>query len=128
MSGGRPPAFERRRRAYSFGLRAESLATLYLRLTGWRILARRYLAPGGEIDVIAMRGDVVAFVEVKARGTLEAAAIAITPEKRRRISRAARRWVAQNPWAMDKTLRGDAMLLAPRRWPQRRAGEVELDV
>ncbi len=119
---------QRRKRAHAFGLRAEFIATLYLQVTGWRILARRYLAPGGEIDVIAMRGDVVAFVEVKARGTIDAAAVAITPEKRRRISRAARRWVAHNPWAMSKVLRGDAMLLAPRRWPQRRAGAVELDI
>jgi putative endonuclease len=124
----RPAPSEKRQRAYGLGLRAESIAALYLRLTGWRILARRYLAPGGEIDVIAMRGGVVAFVEVKARATIDAAAVSITPQKSRRISRAARRWVAQNPWAMRKTLRGDAMLLAPGRWPQRRVGAIELDV
>ena len=120
----------KKRRAYLLGLRAETLAVLYLRATGWRILARRYLASGGEIDVIAMRGTVVAFVEVKARANLDAAALSITPDpdKARRMSRAARVWVSRNPWSMTRTLRGDAILMAPGKWPRRVVGAVEIVV
>ena len=118
----------KKRRAYLLGLRAETLAVLYLRATGWRILARRYLASGGEIDVIAMRGNVVAFVEVKARANLDAAALSITPAKGRRMSRAARVWVSRNPWSMTRTLRGDAILMAPGKWPRRVVGGIEIVV
>lgn len=119
---------ERRRKAYAFGLRAETVAVLYLRLKGWRILSRRYLAKGGEIDVVAMRAGVLAFVEVKARPEIDDARVSITFEKRRRISRAARQFVSRNPWAMSKTIRGDAIFLAPRRWPRHVPGAVELDM
>ena len=118
----------RRRRAYLLGLRAETWAALYLRLTGWRILARRWQASGGEIDIVALRGDVVAFVEVKARDSLDAAAMAITPDKSRRMSRAARAWAGRHPWSARKVLRGDAILIAPRCWPRRIPGAVELEL
>jgi len=109
---------ERRRGAYLFGLHAETIAAWRLRLTGWRILERRYLGGGGEIDLIALRGDCVAFVEVKARRTLEAARGSITPDKQRRMRRAANAWLARHPWAVAKTLRADAVFLAPRAWPR----------
>ena len=70
-----------------------------LRLKGYRILARRFVVSGGEIDLIARRGGSIAFVEVKARADLEIAAISISATKRRRIARAARVWLARNPWA-----------------------------
>jgi putative endonuclease len=117
----------RRRRAYLLGLRAEIWATLYLRLFGWRILARRWQDGGGEIDIVAMRGDVVAFVEVKARPSLDQAAEAVTRDKARRMSRAARAWAARHPWSAGKVLRGDALLMAPRRWPRHAPGAVELE-
>ena len=52
------------------GLFAETLAALALRLCGWRILARRFRTPVGEIDIIARRRGVIAFVEVKRRPEL----------------------------------------------------------
>ncbi len=88
-----------RRRAHLFGLRAESIAALLLRLKGYHVLARRFAAAGGEIDLVVRRGATIAFVEVKARDDLDAAADAITEAKRRRIGRAARVWLARNPWA-----------------------------
>jgi putative endonuclease len=108
----------KRRKAYVLGLRAETLAALRLQLAGWRILERRFLAGGGEIDIVAMRGSCVAFVEVKARASMEAAAASITPQKMRRMRQAASIWVARNPWAANRILRADAVFLSPRRWPR----------
>jgi putative endonuclease len=119
---------ERRRGAHLFGLKAESLAVLLLRLKGYSIVARRYAISGGEIDLIARRGDSIAFVEVKARADLEAAADAISATKRRRISRAARVWLARNPWAAGLTLRGDAVFVAPRRLPRHAPSAYRLEI
>jgi putative endonuclease len=119
---------ERRRGAHLFGLKAESLAVLLLRLKGYSIVARRYAISGGEIDLIARRGDSIAFVEVKARADLEAAADAISATKRRRISRAARVWLARNPWAAGLTLRGDAVFVAPRRLPRHAPSAYTLEI
>jgi putative endonuclease len=116
-----------RRRAHLFGLRAESIAALLLRLKGYHLLARRFAAAGGEIDLIARRGETIAFVEVKARDDLDAAAAAITEAKRRRIGRAARVWLARNPWAAASNLRGDAVFVAPGRLPRHLAAAYRLD-
>ncbi|MGA8714470.1 MAG: YraN family protein, partial [Roseiarcus sp.] len=97
---------KRRRGAHLFGLKAETVAAWLLRLKGYSIVARRYSVSGGEIDLIARRGGSIAFVEVKARAELDAAAEAISATKRRRIARAARVWLARNPWAAGLTLRG----------------------
>jgi putative endonuclease len=93
---------------------------------GWRILERRFLAGGGEIDLVALRGDCVAFVEVKARGSMDAAAMSITPQKIQRMRRAANAWLARNPWAVGKTLRADAVFLAPRKWPRHEVSIFDL--
>jgi len=118
MTARRPDVEARRRLAHLFGLDAETIAAALLILKGYTIVARRYSAHGGEIDLIVRRGPAVAFVEVKARGDLDVAAEAITAAKRRRIARAARAWLARNPWAMGFTLRGDAVFVAPRRLPR----------
>lgn len=117
-----------RRQARAFGLEAETLAVLALRLKGWRILARSFLCQGGELDIVAARGDVVAFVEVKARATHDRARQAVTTEKSRRISRAARRWLAQNEWAAGRVLRGDLVTVAPMRWPRHHPAAIALDL
>lgn len=104
--------------AHKFGLWAEHLAAALLICKGYRILARRFRAAGGEIDLIAWRGDVVAFVEVKARPTLDEALSAIEWRKRERVSRAARSWLSRNPWAAARVWRGDAVYVAPWRWPR----------
>lgn len=123
---GRDPV--KRRGAHHFGLRAETIAALLLRLKGYSILARRYKVSGGEIDLIARRGDAVVFVEVKARGSIDVALEAISATKRRRISRAARVWIARNPWAARFTLRGDAVYVAPGKLPRHAAGAYRLDI
>ena len=126
MTPARPA--KARRRAHRFGLRAESIAALLLRLKGYHVLARRFAAAGGEIDLIVRRGATIAFVEVKARDDLDAAMEAITEAKRRRIGRAARIWLARNPWAAALNLRGDAVFVAPRRLPRHLAAAYRLDL
>jgi putative endonuclease len=124
----KPPASPRRRAGHDFGLRAESLAALWLRLKFYKILARRYRVNGGEIDIVARRGEDIIFVEVKARGTMDDALIAITPLKQRRLSIAAARWLASNPWAAQYTLRADAVFIAPRRLPRHVIDVMELRI
>ena len=114
--------------ARAFGINAETLAAVWLRLKFYRILARGYRIREGEIDIVAQRGDTIAFIEVKARPTLDEAAIAITPQKRRRISRAARHWLMTHPDAIHRTLRGDAIFVAPGKAPLHVVGAVELDL
>ena len=120
-------AGEARRAAESRGRRAETLAAWFLRLKGYRILARRFRTPAGEIDLIARRGRTIAFVEVKRRATLAEAAEAVTARSRARIARAAGLWLARNPAAAELTLRFDAVLLAPRCWPCHLAGVFDAD-
>ena len=117
-----------RKRAHGLGLFAEHLAVGLLRLKGYRILARRYSIKEGEIDIVAKRGETVAFVEVKVRPTLDEARTAIGFVKRRRISRAARSWLSSNPWAAPLTWRGDAVFVAPWCWPRHEIAVIELDL
>jgi putative endonuclease len=121
-------AESRRRATYARGLSAETVALGLLMLKGYRPLARRFSAAGGEIDIIVRRGAAIAFVEVKARGAMDDALSSIGAVKRRRFSRAARAWLARHPWAMDKTLRADAVFVAPRRWPRHLEAAFELEM
>jgi len=112
---------KRSRKAQRSGLtgrRAEWLAILWLSAKGYRLLERRFGGKGGEIDLVMKRGRTVAFVEVKARASLDEALLAITPEKRRLVERRVRHWLARNPWAGDHYLRADAVFLAPWRRPR----------
>jgi putative endonuclease len=117
-----------RKKAHGLGILAERFAIVLLRLKGYRILACRYCVRGGETDIVIRRGDTVAFVEVKVRPTLDEARTAIDFVKRRRISRAAKTWLASNPWAAPLTWRGDAIYLAPRRWPRHEIAAFKLDL
>jgi putative endonuclease len=112
-----PPSRALRRRRHARGLNAETLAAWHLRLRGWRILARRFRCPAGEIDIVARRGGVLAFIEVKARGDLAAALEAVSPRQRRRILRAAEVFVQRSPRHADLVLRFDMMLVRPFRLP-----------
>jgi putative endonuclease len=111
-------SLEARRSAFRRGHAAELLCLWHLRLRGWRILARRFRVPSGEVDLIARRGGVLAAIEVKARDSLAAANEAVTPYQRRRVSRALAHFLALRPELARLTLRFDVMLVAPRRLPQ----------
>ena len=107
----------RRQRAYRKGHRGEWLAALALTLKGYRIVARRFRTPLGEVDLIARRGDLVAIIEVKARPTLEQAMDAIGHTAQRRIDAAASLWLARQPNHARYSLRYDLVAVLPRRWP-----------
>jgi putative endonuclease len=107
-----------RRQAFRRGHVAELLCLWHLRLRGYRILARRFRVPSGEIDLIARRGRVLAAIEVKARSSFAAAGEAVTPQQRRRIARALGHFVALRPEFAGLVLRFDVMLVAPRRLPR----------
>jgi putative endonuclease len=99
------------------GRRGEGWAALWLRLRGWRIVARRVKTPRGEIDLIARRGRTVAFVEVKWRTTGVGLDTAIDAYRLRRVA-AAVEAVAHRHTRPGDTIRIDVLLLAPRRWPR----------
>src|SRR5207302_5929257 len=84
-----------RQRAQRRGRLAEWMCLWHLRLRGWRIVARDWRCPSGEIDILARRGKVLAVIEVKSRGELVAAASALAPRQRRRIVRAAEAFLTQ---------------------------------
>ena len=107
----------KRQAAEKRGRGAETLACWYLRLHGWRIVARRARVPGGEVDVIARRGRTLAFVEVKARGSEEEAAFALDRYRLRRVAVAAER-LSQRYMREGDDVRIDAMFIVPGRWPR----------
>ena len=107
-----------RARAERWGVRAEARAALWLRLSGWRVLERRYRVPVGEIDLIASRGGRLAFIEVKARADAAAALEAVSPGKRRRIERAAVAFLSAHPEWSKVSPRFDVMVLGPWRLPR----------
>lgn len=117
MVGARANADRRKTGDEARGRRAEVLAAWWLRLTGHRVLARRFRSPVGEIDLIARRGRALAFVEVKLRGGTDAALEAVTPYQRRRIARAADAYLQRHPWLREFDLRFDVLALAPWRRP-----------
>lgn len=104
--------------AFRTGLSAESRAAAYLMAKGYRILAKRFRTPHGEIDLVAKRRNLIAFVEVKARSSLDEAAYAVTPRQKARIIDAAQAWLVAHPEHAEFEMRFDAMLIAPRHLPR----------
>jgi putative endonuclease len=117
----------RRRRAQRRGQRAELLCLWHLRLRGYRLVARRYRVPSGEIDLIVRRGRVLAAVEVKARDDDAAAGAAVLARQRRRIARALEHFLASRPDLAGLDPRFDVMLVVPRRLPRHLADAWRID-
>jgi putative endonuclease len=123
---GTPPAPERQT-AFKLGLSAESRAAALLLAKGFRIAARRFRSPAGEIDIVARRGSLLIFVEVKARAVLDDAAWSVTDRQKRRIASAAAAWLAANPDDAMCDMRFDAVLVAPRSFPRHIPGAFEAE-
>jgi putative endonuclease len=116
-----------RQRAQRRGRAAEWLCLWHLRLRGWRILARGWRCPSGEIDIVARRGKVLAVIEVKSRGEIATAATALTPRQRRRIARATEAFLLSRPDLSSLDVRFDLMLVAPLRVPRHWRGAWRTD-
>ena len=99
------------------GRRAETIAAWWLRLHGWRIRGVRVRTPVGEVDLIARRGRIVAFIEVKARATAAELDLAIDRRRLTRVAAAANFLAARHAGLRDD-IRIDVMLIAPRRLPR----------
>lgn len=104
--------------AFQTGLSAESRCAAFLIAKGYRILARRFKTPVGEIDIVARKRNIVVFIEVKARASLDDAAWAVTPRQQQRIIAAAESWLATHPDYANADCRFDAMLVAPKSLPR----------
>jgi len=111
--------------AFRVGISAESRAAAFLIAKGYRILARRFRTPVGEIDIVAGRRNTLAFVEVKARSTLDGAAESITGRNKQRIVAAAEYWLSQHPDDVTRDMRFDAVLVAPGKVPRHIAGAFD---
>jgi len=101
----------RKKRAQKHGRWAEGLVRLYLMVRGHRILAANYKTKVGEVDLIAKRGTVISFVEVKARPTLTSAAEAVTFRQQSRIQRAAEHFLNHKPHLQTCDVRFDVALV-----------------
>jgi putative endonuclease len=104
--------------AFQTGLSAETRAAACLMAKGYRILAKRFRTPYGEIDLVARRRNLLVFVEVKARASLDDAAYAVTPRQQQRIIAAAQAWLMAHPEHAEFEMRFDVMLIAPKRLPR----------
>lgn len=117
----------KRKAAFHLGVSAESRAALLLAAKGYRTLAKRWKTPVGEIDLVMRRGTLIIFVEVKARGSLDAAAESVLPRQRKRIIAAAEVWLAAHPEHAGYDMRFDAVLVAPGRLPQHIISAFEVE-
>jgi putative endonuclease len=126
-SAPRPEPAPARQIAFRLGLSAESRAAAFLVGKGFRILARRWKCPLGEIDIVARRRSLLIFVEVKARESFDDAAWSVTPRQRQRIVAAAEVWLAHNADVAYQDIRFDAMLVAPGRLPRHIATAFRAD-
>jgi putative endonuclease len=93
------------------------IAAWWLRLHGWRILARRARVRGGEVDLVARRGRTIAFVEVKQRQSNEASAMALDAHRLKRVAAAAEQLSSRYARPEDD-MRIDAIFIVPGRLPR----------
>lgn len=104
--------------AFRLGLSAESRAAMWLMVKGYRIVARRWKTPFGEIDIVARRRRTLVFVEVKARENADEAVEAVTERAKRRIIAAAELWLAHRPDDAQRLIRFDVILVTPGKLPK----------
>ena len=105
-------AVSHKKKTYDRGVKAENVAALWLKLKGYKILERRYKTPVGEIDLIVRRKNIIAFVEVKARVSKEAALECLTFSMRERIERAALQYISRHN-IHGAQLRFDLITMSP---------------
>lgn len=94
------------------GHTAETVALWFLRLKGYRLLARRFKCASGEVDLVMRKGTTTAFIEVKARANTDDAVMAVTPRQARRIASAAATWMARDSRAAEGHCRFDIVAVS----------------
>lgn len=104
-------------RSNFFGHIGEWLARLILRCKGYKILHKNYASKLGEIDIIAVRGKQLCFIEVKSRQRKEDAYFAISPYQMRRIENSAKGFIAKHQYYRDYNLRFDAFYVSLSHFP-----------
>ncbi|TPG13029.1 YraN family protein [Sphingomonas oligophenolica] len=112
-----PRNLQQRRAAEASGRRGERLAGWWLRLKGWRILDRRVRTAAGEVDIVARKGNLVAFIEVKTRATAAELDVAIDERRLARVAAAAEVLMPRYAGAGDD-IRVDVILIAPGTRPR----------
>ncbi len=103
--------------AYAKGLYAETLATMMLRVKGYKILKTRYKTRFGEIDIIASKKNLLAFIEVKARKDKAGALEAVSLKSQERIANAARFFLSEYPDYNNFDMRFDVISVIPGKVP-----------
>ncbi len=122
------PSDQRRRKAQRRGHLAEHAAAWLLRLKGFRIIERRAQTTKGEIDIIAGRGKLLIFAEVKARATHDLALEAVSKRQAKRTIDAAQIWITRNASAQDYDCRFDIITVSPYLMPQHVANAFGTDL
>lgn len=115
MSAG--DRLDNKRRSERKGRRAEWFAAFALMLKGYRIPALRYRTPLGEIDLVARKGDLIAFIEVKARRDLATGVDSVSYASQKRIRAAGDVYISRQPDAERLSWRFDIIVVSPWRWP-----------
>jgi putative endonuclease len=106
-----------KRKSWQWGLLAEKLCVWILRLKGYRILSQRYKTPVGEIDIVAQRGGLITFIEVKARSSRTKGLECISQKQQTRIYHAAQIFLSRNVKKDFNQWRFDVMVVVPWSWP-----------
>ena len=99
-----------------FGTRSERAAERFLKRLGYRILARNYTCPSGELDIVALDGRCIVFVEVRSTGNddVERAAASVDDAKQRRLTKLALYYLQQHG-LLECAARFDVLALS---WPE----------
>jgi putative endonuclease len=118
ITSAKAPPHPERIAAFRLGLSAESRAAMLLIAKAYRILARRWKTPFGEIDIVARRRHTLVFVEVKARASADEAIEAVTTRSQQRIIKAAEMWLAHHPNDGKGDVRFDVIVVTPGKMPQ----------
>ncbi len=101
-----------RHTSHQKGLRAEQIASWFLRLKGYAILETRYKTPFGEIDILAKKGQALICVEVKYRCDQDRAIEAVNPYSQKRIIAAAEFYRARQPRYLEHSVRFDVVTIS----------------
>ncbi len=124
---------KKKQKAYLWGQGAEWICMLMLWLKGYRILSHRFKCKSGEIDLIAQKGNIICFIEVKARQTIKDALSAVSSHQKKRIIKAAQWYIAKTPQVsasenVDISYRFDMVAVEPWAWPTHVKDAWQMDV